>query len=758
METLTYVELDIDYCALNYGTSPCAAALNSTGTRKCFNTRATCQDTDNIDLRTVTLRFAMDARYLPKNIPAIPCLMDVEVTPARISFGQDLGQRATVSVRLKDHPHSDAGIGFDKYVSERPYNPFDQGTLFGKFRVRQPYIRGNNLRVIRGQVGQRLADMDTRHYVIDSFDGPTPDGTFTLVAKDVLKLADNDRALAPATNTGYLNAGITSGATSATLSPSGIGNTEYAASGLLNIGGREIVSYTRSGDTLTLTRGQLNTTAIAHNAEDRCQEVLTYTAQSPSVIIEDLLTTYASIPSSYINTTAWQDEIDAYLQRVYTANIAEPTGVHDLITELMEQAALALWWDDAQQMLRLQVVRAVDTNADRFTPDNTLVDSLQITEQPNTRLSQVWHYFGIQNVLEPLTNTENFRSVVVTVADDFETAHGTPVIRKLFSRWIADFGRTVAEQANNLLLGRYVNPPRRFNFSLFEDTSVLLGSGYQLEAQAIQDETGAAARAPIQVTRLNRQNGIIDVEAEEMLFESLGDAVDVTDRTIIIDSDTNNFNLRTVHDSLFPEITDPTGLTLTCIVQSGVTVGSTSTATPAFTTGTFVSGLDITVKGSGRIQGKGGAGGNATNSTATSSAGSPGGTALEVLVAITLEEDPEIWGGAGGGGSAAGNFGALGSVAGGGGAGTEGGPGGTRSSPPGSGYNGSAGTSTAGGAGGNNGNGAIGGAGGSPGSAGQAGQGTQGNKAGGAAGAAIDGDSLVTDSTSGASILGGRIN
>ena len=35
-------------------------------------------------------------------------------------------------------------------------------------------------------VGQVIADMDTRHYVTETFDGPDPQGgTFTIVAKDV---------------------------------------------------------------------------------------------------------------------------------------------------------------------------------------------------------------------------------------------------------------------------------------------------------------------------------------------------------------------------------------------------------------------------------------------------------------------------------------------------------------------------------------------------------------------------------------------
>jgi hypothetical protein len=727
----------------------------ATGVIKCFNTPKTCQDRENYVNAPATLRFAVDTGYLPPDIDCIPSIRDIAFSPATISLGEDLGQRATLSITFEDHRHSDTGPGFDKYRSERPYDPFRQGTFWGKWRARQPFLRGRPVRLIRGLLGQTLAQMQTRHYVIESFDGPTPEGTYTLVAKDVLKLADNDRSQAPRLSNGFLAAAITNAATSATLSPSGIGDLEYPASGYVAIGGKEICAFTRSGNTLTLTRGQLGTQAQAHDAEDRVQLVLRYVGLDPATIIADLLQTYAGVDPAFIDLATWQAEVNTYLQRVYTATIAEPTGVKTLISELIEQAALALWWDDAAQTIRLQVLRPVPTGALSFGEDSVIEGSLRSREQPEKRLSQVWTYFGKRNPLEPHDDPDNYRSALATVDLEAESNYGTPVIRKIYSRWIPAFGRTTAERLNQIILGRFRDPPRRFEFALWPYShSVALGGGYQLASWFIQDAAGAPASAPIQITRLNPDVDRLQIEAEEMLFQNQG-ALDLTHRVVTVDSNFNNFNLRATHDTLYPVLTDAdvvAGVTLKCVIDSGVIVGSSSVALPAFDTGTFPAGLPITIEVRGRIQGKGGDGGRgrSTFQPVTWDNGQPGGTALKVRVPITLiNATGQIWGGGGGGQGGITIDGFAGG--GGGGAGKEPGAGGVAFNS--STQHGQPGTTEAGGAGGSSAGSAVRPAsnGGGP------GQSAPGDD-GGAAGAAIDGVSLVTISGAPGDRRGPEIN
>ena len=734
-KVLQYVEIDVDYCSLTYSVAPCQASLTNsppTGTIKCFNTLVTCQDRDNFTNVPVTLRFAVPTSYLPDDIPCIPSIGSIDFDPAVISLGEDLGQRATLTVSFNDHRHSDTGEGFDKYVgdspSSRPYDPYTQGTFWGKFRARQPFVRGRNLRWITGFLGDDLADMETRHYIIDSFSGPDNNGKFTIIAKDMLKLADGDRALAPVVSNGFLNAGITNVATAATLSPSGIGDAEYPASGFVAIAGSEICSFTRVADALTLTRAQLGTTASAHSAQDRVQLVLVYTATSPDLIIADLLETYADVDPSFIPAADWATETSTYLNRLYTAIIAQPTSVNDLISELIEQAGLSMWWDDRNQQIGLLVLRGLVYSTYLFSEDTVISDSFEVEEQPDKRLSQVHTYFGQINPLTSLTDKANYRSVSRIIDEDAESDYGSPAIKEIFSRWIPALGRTIADRLGTILLARFTTPPRHIKVDTLRGSTpeILLARGYQVMSTFLQDATGASEVVNMQVTRLRPSADVIQVEADEVIYTAA--AEDLVHRQIIIDSDTTNINLRTAHDLLFP--TPDASVTVILTINSGVKVSSTSPGLISLDIGSWPVGVTIIVNVIGGLRAAGGNGGN-FNDTA---GGTSGGVALYTRVAINLALDGTLWGGGGGGGGTQYQLGG-----GGGGGGLIPGNGGNGASP---------GTETAGGAA----NG-FAGAGGGPGIAGNQGfQGVIGGVfyagwTGGAAGSSIDGVSFVTTGT-----------
>lgn len=772
-KALTFVEIDVPYCANIYGTSPCTAALGVTGDAKCFNSIRTCQDRENYNDDPVALRFAIPCDYLPQDVFAIPSIVSVGFSPGTVSLGVDLGERASLTIVLRDHPWSDTGPAGDKYYAERDYDPYALGTFFGKFRARQPFLRGRALRLIRGFEGQALADMETRHYVIDSFDGPRPDGTYSITAKDVLKLADGDRAQAPQISNGRLNAGINSSVTAATLTPTGIGNDEYPASGYLNLGGTEIVSFTRSGDALTITRAQFNTLGVAHAAGDRVQVCLRYAAADPADIISDLLITYAGVDEDFIPLTSWQTETAAFLGNVYTALIAEPVAVSDLCAELIEQAALVVWWDDVNQFVRLQVLRNILTTAAVFDNNNVLEGTLRTAEQPDTRLSQVWIYFVQRSPFEAVDSEDNYAAVEIVADLEAQGDYGSAAIKKIFSRWVGTGGRSVATRMGRLQLGRFRDPPRKFNFNVFREgvgITPALGGGYRVKGWPIQDETGAASEAPVQITRLNPGSDSYQLEAQEVLFTGF-DPADVLNRTIIIDTPTNDINLRDLHDTLFSAPTDADvlgGVNLTVNIASGTTIGASSASSPAFDIGSWPVGFPITLVVEGRIQGKGGNGG--ASSASAGGVGEIGGTALYTRFPITLTyTGAEIWGGGGGaGGGAPVAVGSISGGGGGGGAGTVPGDGGGCGPPAGGGtpQPGSAGTTEAGNSGGpvlgNLAPYSFGGTGGGPGLAGGNGNaprfGAGSAGAGGAAGNAIDGTSYTTVVGTVGDYRGPRIN
>lgn len=130
-ETIQLFEIDQPLCPLVYGDAPCTAALGTTGTQKCFNTRSTCQDPDNYRQvsgspdtpNVLTLRFARDQDGILQYGPLIPSMIDIETTPGSINLAamdrdaSAMGQRESVAVQFIDHKHSDNLV--DPYRLER---------------------------------------------------------------------------------------------------------------------------------------------------------------------------------------------------------------------------------------------------------------------------------------------------------------------------------------------------------------------------------------------------------------------------------------------------------------------------------------------------------------------------------------------------------------------------------------------------------------------------------------------------------------
>jgi len=734
----------------------------------------------------VTWRFAQATAALPRSIEAIPSLVGVEFSPAIVSLGENLGQRATLTVRLTDHRH--------RFGAE----PFDAGTFWGKWRARYgTRLRGRPLRWITGAVGQALEDMTTWHFVIESTDGPTPDGVYTIVASDILKLADGDRALYPRPCDGFLIANISNSATTATLAPSGIGNIQYATSGFVAIGGKEVCQFTRVGDALTLTRAatipgtSYETEVVAHQAGSRVQMCERILGEDAADILYDILTVGAGVPSSYIDLPTWQGETAAFLGTVYTTLLCEPTAASQLLSEIIAQAALSMWWDAEAQRIRLRALRNVATVSPAITEREILVGSLRVQEQPNARISEVMTYYGLRNPLKGITDPENYRSALLGVDLESEDAYGSLANKTVFSRWIPFGGGTVANRLNNLLIGRFRDPPRRIGFDLARTGPRTPGAGaaYDVGWRANQDITGAEVTTPVQVTRLGRNEEKFTLEAEELIVTEIDEEF-LTERVIVIDTNIANVNLRTLHDAIYPPITDPYGLTVRCIINAGVNVTSTTTALPALRTGSWIAGLALVVENNGIIQGAGGAagagasaqGGSASQSPLPGGAGNPGGPAFLAEAPVSLINKGPIRGGGGGGGGGGNVFRNLnglisGSVPGGGGGGGAGqlaGTGGAGGSP--SGGPGAAGNSLAAGVAGNGAasgvmQGGPGGAGGGPGLAGQPGSagypptGFFGGDSfklgagglGGAAGAAIAGIAVVSLTNIGGTIAGPTI-
>lgn len=486
-EPIQIVEIDLDKCSLTYGTSPCTADIGTTGAVKCYNTRKTCQDTANYDnSSTLTLRFTQPRSNLPTDQGLlIPALKSVRTRPAKIDIETGIGVRAKATVTFNDFPHHDRGI--DPYVNDRDFNPAERSTFWRKLLARNPYYQGRAARIREGYVGQDLADMRTRHYVIEKVKGPDVQGRIQLEFKDILKLADKDRAKAPKTSTGQLSGDISSGASSFTLVPSGVGNDEYPTSGTVAIGD-EAIKFTRSGDAMTVTeRGAWNTEADDHEAGDTVQLALVWDDEPVTDALYELLTDYTTISASNIPKTDWDAEYTDWLQGFnLTGVVLEPTGVDDLCKELLQQSGSLFWWDEYEQEVKFFAIKPPPQPPKRINPrDHILEDSQSREEQPEDRASQVYVYYGQIDPSEDVDETGNYKRVRGEILTDEESTdlYGERRIKRVFARFFDSNNDAQVSVVTNRLANRLRDTPHFLSIAVdAKDRDINLGDLLDVES------------------------------------------------------------------------------------------------------------------------------------------------------------------------------------------------------------------------------------------------------------------------------------
>ena len=559
------------------------SALRFTGTQPCFNTRSTCQDPANYDKGVQVLRFVDKRSPLPKDDYYIPSLTGVNVTPAKLNPGgadrnaRALGQRASLSVRFLDHPHNDRLV--DPYRSERDYNPVDRGTFWTKWRARNPYYMQRPMRLRSGYLKDgAIVDEITREFVITGFSGPDSNGNVTVSGKDVLTLAEDEKAQAPIASRGKLSAPLTAGATSFTLTPSGIGNSEYPASGWVRIG-KEVASFTRSGDAMTITRGQFGTEVKSHDEGDSVQLCLRYEAVAPEDILYDLLLSYANIPAQYLDKAQWDVEAEKYLTRLYTAIITEPVGVSKLISEMCQQMYFTIWWDERIGKVIMKAVRLAQEDEVFELDDNRhlIADSISWKDLSDELITQVWVYYGQLDPTEKLDQGSNYAAVSITADPDAEgpDKHNLRRIKTIFSRWISSISAAAAENLGQRILNRYGNAPRQVTFRVdAKDDYLWLGNYIRMTNRLKVNQFGLQAPVNLQIFEAeeSRLGSEYKFTAQEFIPSLISDQVeDPTVRYIYFTSDTLNVNLRQAHDVQYGA--PSAGDTITFVIREGVTIG-----------------------------------------------------------------------------------------------------------------------------------------------------------------------------------------
>lgn len=634
-----------------------------------------------IEVNGTLYRFCENRSPVPAGLNANPSLKSVRVSPAEIDLKGGIGVRAKCTLALEEsEDYTEWG------TASSPVR------FWSRWRAENPYYLGQRISVFSGYIvnGEYIANNFTRRdYIVEGFT-QTASGV-GITGKDPLKLANNERAKAPLESRGALAFDITNADTSIGLIPAGVGSDYPSSNFYVRVGDEVIFCTSRSGDTLTVTRGSFNTQADDHSEEDAVQLCLYYDSETVSDISYDLLTTYANVPTTYINKAAWDGESSAAFPVTYTTLITEPTGVQDLIKEFSQSAPHYLYWDERVNLIRFSALKPPPEDAAILTyQGNLLEDSTTVTDKQDMRVSTVIVNFGIFDPTKDLDEVSNYRASYVREDSDSVTNYGQRAYKKVNSRWISSDNKTAAVLMAARIGRRFSEAPRMIGFSLdAKDADVWTGDSVRVKTDLVEQAGGGFPSLFYQVLSAGEGQNYNYSALEHTYGPAVEGDEDVEDpnvRLIYIageqdrlrDPDTGSVRtLRALYEDVYGSGAIDDNLDIRFIFEPNAVAGSSTNTAYSVRTGSWPATLTdpIMIVNNGLIVGKGGDGADVASSP------EDGGGALQLEADIRLDNASTI-----GGGGAGGENGSEGGAdaAGGGGAGYTNGQGGTGTtySPP----------------------------------------------------------------------------
>lgn len=553
------VELHLPRCTRTYGVAPCMASLAGveyddsvtsyddativydsaeTGSKKCFNTFATCQDTDNFLPATVVYRFAtgrIQGVQEPGEPPIFPTLSKVDTAATILTPGQGLGVRASVNCSIVDHPWTD--IFTDPYLADRTYNPENQGTFWGRFLARNKYYLNRVLKVVTGfyeDDGETvdLASCYTRTYLISKISGPGANGGVTIEAKDPLKLADGEKRQWPVASQAKLVATLTVGVFTFDVIDPAFQLSYMLVPGTLALQpyiriDSEILKVTSAASLgpgliqLTVSRGtagipsfynvSLNL-AAQHEAGVVVQVCRLYDAVPVQTAVYELLRSGAALDAAYLPVADWTTAM-AGLGWTFSALLEGPTPVKDLLAEITRLGVL-IWWDDRSAAVQMKPLRFQETLVPEIRDDNAIIaESVKVTDDVSKLATESWIYFGEATPVGNRKLLQSYRALNIAIDTDAESpnAYGSPQILEVRTRWIPLSNPAMAASINATNIRQYNTVRKAITFRLDpKDDLFYIGDVIGISTRYVQNDEGEA----------ESRNYLI-VEAKEVMGDGL---------------------------------------------------------------------------------------------------------------------------------------------------------------------------------------------------------------------------------------------
>jgi hypothetical protein len=530
-----WVEIDLPLCNRVWGTAPCTAALGGIVKRKCWNLRFDCAAPLAYNpVSTLTLKFFKDGPK-PKGFNGFPVLSSVKASSPEVNIAgsdpqmSDLGRLATLDFELADFTYHERGI--DPYQAERVtgaaqlsgigYLPEKQGTFLNKLRSRWPEYSNARVRYSKAYLeNDALNTIQTQNYFLKEMDGPN-DGSVSVSATGVLDLANAKTALCPKPSNGRLTLDISAGVMEKLVSPAGVGS-EYPTSGFVCLG-NEVCSFTRSGNSFTVSRGQSGTVAAARKQGDTVQLVYSVTNGRLDDVMTDLVQNYTQTPASYLDAGQIAEnaaEVTRWGASIFlNTKITTPTPVATLLAELSDLGC-TIREDEFTGKIKIKMNAPVNLQTVRKISDRK---AKSITQKDNDaqRLTQVLFMHKRTDPTKAMDDDSNYQIKLLTVDPEALALYGNVVKnRTIRTRWLDQGDTSTVSIASLRLLQRFKRAPKRVTAVLDADQrDVRLVDVVQIDSDELADGDGLPKTQYMQVIRRSEPVAYHEVE---VLLQSFG--------------------------------------------------------------------------------------------------------------------------------------------------------------------------------------------------------------------------------------------
>ncbi|MCP4494626.1 MAG: hypothetical protein GY820_46095, partial [Gammaproteobacteria bacterium] len=229
---------------------------------------------------------------------------------------------------------------------------------------------------------------------------------------------------------------------------------------------KEVIEVTNiSTNTLTLVRGQFNTVAATHSSGVTVQQCLYYNGETVPYIVNDLLTNYSNIDSSFIPLIEWTSNMSSF--GTLTGIVVKPTDVNKLLIELTEAIPHYLWWDErgTSPYIRMTPLSAPPDNATTLNTSSNLIE-VSITDDTKARVSTVFIHFGQFDPTKKLDEDSNYQQTWARIDTDSIAKYGSGEVKEIHSRWLSNINLAGAQKAATLIGRRFSDIQRKISFEL----------------------------------------------------------------------------------------------------------------------------------------------------------------------------------------------------------------------------------------------------------------------------------------------------